>query len=383
MNRTEPTLSRRGFVAGALSLIATRSAWPHPGHATESRFVEFSSPTLVLPRPGDAAWFREQAATRPEIKALVHGLRRRIAAHGDQGPRPLNELIYEGRVSNDPERIHTVEHLADTPHIYRLAWLQAVAPNDDTFAALSAYVDAWAGTYRPTGNAVNDVKTSPLLVAFALHGDAFDRPVQDKLRAWTDRMFTSRYKWALAPGRANGHARHIALCVASARLLGHEDKFEPLITAARALLAAGLRSDGTSYDLEYRDAMHYHRSFVQSQLTIAALLRPLGVDLWGEQTPGGASIRKSVDYMVPYSVGEKERGEWAGSEIGLDQDRAATGDPAYQPGSKWDPRSSAPLFRLASGFDPRYHDVLARIPDGVGERTTWEHFVDEHAAGTG
>ncbi|NCB09764.1 MAG: alginate lyase, partial [Bacteroidia bacterium] len=41
--------------------------------------------------------------------------------------------------------------------------------------------------------------------------------------------------------------------------------------------------------------------------------------------PNRSSIEKSVEYVIPFATGDKQRKEWTNSKVALDRERAAAG----------------------------------------------------------
>jgi len=85
-------------------------------------------------------------------------------------------------------------------------------------------------------------------------------------------------------------------------------------------------------------------------MTLAQLGKPLGVDLWSFKTSDGRSIRKALDFLVPFAAGQKK---WEYQQI--------TGFTAAE--------LSSPLLRAAANYhEPRYEELADKLEssnDGV------------------
>jgi hypothetical protein len=66
-------------------------------------------------------------------------------------------------------------------------------------------------------------------------------------------------------------------------------------------------------ELQRTKSWHYSVYNVQAFVALANLGDRAGVDLWHYQTPDGRSIRKAIDWLIPFALGEKP---WATPEIG-------------------------------------------------------------------
>lgn len=78
-------------------------------------------------------------------------------------------------------------------------------------------------------------------------------------------------------------------------------------------------------------------------MDLAQLGKPLGIDLWKFQTADGRSIRKAVDFLVPYASGEKK---WDYQQLG-----------------EFTPQDMAPLLlRAAAGYaNPSYAKLAEKL----------------------
>ncbi len=127
--------------------------------------------------------------------------------------------------------------------------------------------------------------------------------------------------------------------------------------------------DGTSADLTQRDALHYHVGGLKPMLSAAINLSKFDTlfKLYNYPAPSGASIQKSVAYVVPYARGELERPEWVNTTVALDKERAAAGLAEYQPGKLFDPKEAVPLFEWAVYYQPAWYDIVGN----QGFTSTW------------
>jgi hypothetical protein len=66
-------------------------------------------------------------------------------------------------------------------------------------------------------------------------------------------------------------------------------------------------------ELQRTKSWHYSVFNLQAFVELANLGDRAGVDLWHYQTPDGRSIRKAIDWLLPFARGEKP---WATPEIG-------------------------------------------------------------------
>ncbi len=114
---------------------------------------------------------------------------------------------------------------------------------------------------------------------------------------------------------ANNHATFYDTQVASIALyLGDATRARTVLEAARARrIATQIEPDGRQpLELARTKAWSYSTFNLEAMFRLAALGDRVGVDLWGYQTSDGRSIRKALDYLVPYATGDQA---WTASQI--------------------------------------------------------------------
>lgn len=94
---------------------------------------------------------------------------------------------------------------------------------------------------------------------------------------------------------------------------------------AKRFVTESLRPDGSSHDFEYRDTLTYHASALRPPIELAMITDDKGRELYTWESPEGGSLKKSVDFVVPYAMGEKTHKEWVNSKVDLDRRRAEAG----------------------------------------------------------
>lgn len=124
------------------------------------------------------------------------------------------------------------------------------------------------------------------------------------------RWFTDYFQWleasplALAERRArNNHGSwFLVQAVAIARFIGRDDAARRLCEENRERIGWQFASDGRQpEELGRADSLAYSAFNLEAQIQLAALARPLGLDLWNHTAPNGASLRRGLDYLRPYN----------------------------------------------------------------------------------
>jgi hypothetical protein len=146
----------------------------------------------------------------------------------------------------------------------------------------------------------------------------------------------------------NNHGTYYDLQAASFALFqGKKDVAITILQAARQKrIAAQIEPDGRQpLELARTRAWSYSVGNLDGLMELATLAAHAGVDLWDYQTSDGRGIRKALDFLTPYAMGERK---WAYQQLG-----------------EWPPQMLFPLLRQAAVqyLDPRYRAVLSKLPE--------------------
>jgi len=132
---------------------------------------------------------------------------------------------------------------------------------------------------------------------------------------------------------------------AFALFLGKRDLAQQIIENAKTKrIAAQIEPDGRMpLELERTRSWHYSIYNLDGLMQLATLGEAVGVDLWGFQTTDGRGIRRAIEYLYPFSVGEK----WQFKELG-----------------EWEPQALFPSMRAASAKyrDDKFQAMMAKVP---------------------
>jgi hypothetical protein len=329
--------------------------------------VALAASSPEYPSPGSIQKLRGLMLTDARVQRLAAPVILAADAARNRPPQPLEVIHYEGLLDTDGRRIQTVASLTDMRHLDATlqAWLATGKPEYAQSAL--RYVTAWTAAYQPTGNPINEVKLEPVLFGYHLLKAQFAAPERERIEAWVDQLAAAEVESARRnpnSRNSNWHTKRLLVVAWAAVILKNADFRDWTLAEAREYIHRSLRSDGSSYDFEHRDSLGYHMGGVKPLLALASLLETSGAGLYNYVSPSGASIRKSVEFVVPYATGERSHGEFLNSKVALDRKRAAAGLARYQPGTPFQPEASRELFAMASAFHPPYARLVARL---VGE----------------
>lgn len=276
-----------------------------------------------------------------------------------QKPSPLEEIRYEGLVSNHPDRISSVQHLKDMDYLNSLTWAYILTENLKYAAKAKEILISWSYSYQPTGNDVNENKLLTMFMSYFYLKKEFDlKPVWDLIESIANKQI---HLAEVNKKSGNRAAKRIKLVLLSGILLERKDFISWALEKYDSIHTSSLYYDGTSWDFLRRDALSYHVDGIQSLLEVCVLARELNYDLFTKENEGGGSLKKSIDFVIPYVLGEKTHREWINTTVELDKKRWSAGDTYYMPGKIWDPIESIDMFLLASIFDSKYLSIAESI----------------------
>ncbi|MFH0988864.1 MAG: alginate lyase family protein [bacterium] len=88
---------------------------------------------------------------------------------------------------------------------------------------------------------------------------------------------------------------------------------EAVREAGKKRIAVQIEPDGSQLlELERTKSYNYSLLNREALIDLANLGQRMGVDLWSFEAPNGVSIRKAIDFLVPYTLGKKE---WSWKQI--------------------------------------------------------------------
>lgn len=229
------------------------------------------------------------------------------------------------------------------------------AGKSDYALKATAFISAWAGTYESDGNPINENKLVPVFWSYHIFRDYFSGQENKKVVDWMIRIAQGQ-KGRLTTPNNNWEAKRLKIIGAVGCILSDQELKDYAVNGLKKYIHSAYFPDGTSNDLKDRDALHYHVSGLKPTIGVfinGSQFDP-DFDLYHYVAPNGASIKKSVEFVLPFALGEKTREEWTHSKVELDKKRAEAGLAKYQPGMLFNPENAIPLFEWAGYYQPEW-----------------------------
>ncbi|RKP45576.1 alginate lyase [Trinickia fusca] len=307
-----------------------------------------------------------QTSERTNATPGVEGLMKRVAARLNDQPKPLEQLHTEGTLPHEGIYDQSVEAEKDL-ELMRDAALVWRATGDDRYLKLvDRFLLAWATTYRPSFNPIDETHLDGLILAYDMTASALPvktRNAASALIATLAKGYVQRIDSEprpLAGTYRNNWQSHRVKLVAMAAFTLDDRK---LINAAQRLFVEqvgnNVAPDGTTFDFTERDALHYVTYDLQPLVEAALAARRHNRNWLTERAANGATLARALDWLAPYALGAKTHEEFVHSSVAFDAKRRDAGLPGYS--GQWDPRSAAELFHLAARLSGRYTPVALRL----------------------
>ena len=324
---------------------------------------------IVCPQPALAAFAiipPASLAGQADSAAVRATVARATAALG-RPPGAIPKLHTEGTLPGHGIRDISLVAKRDQPIVLDLALAWGLTRDRRFLDQAGRYLEAWADVYQMSFNPIDETGFDTLVLATDLTAADLPPELQRKLDAFWRRMAVG-YLDAMdgTPKNAitNWQSHRIKLATLAAYRTGDPALVRRACGAFQRQIAANLRADGSTFDFEERDALHYVTYNLDPLMMAALAAKAHGEDWFAWKAPSGASLPRSLDWLAAFAKGEKTHIEFARSRIAFDRERAAAGQNDYAPHA-WNPANAANTFALASLLDPRF----AAVRDGVAQRT--------------
>jgi len=326
-----------------------------------------------------------RATTTDNSLLKLYDIQQRLADQSlTEDPHPIDTIRTEGLLQGDPRKTATWAALGDMRKMYAVALVYKVSGERKYLSALERYLTAWAATDRPRGDPIDDTNLDPVIEVYDMVKGDLPPATEEAVRGWL--KSTAEVELSAPfnrPNRAtsfnNWHSHRLKIVGEIAFAIGDTALQGYTVRGMRDQIARNLNADGSSSDFVIRDALHYHVYDLEPLLTLAIVLqRATGVNYYTYVSPTGTSIRRSVQWLLPYLDGTRTHAEFVNSTVEFDRQRARNGEAAYKAGTLFDPKNGVPTLLLASYFDADPGLMpLARKLSGTEDRFPgWQAVVD-------
>ncbi len=176
------------------------------------------------------------------------------------------------------------------------------------------------------------------------HSSSWTAEDQAGMRDWMSRyldwLLTSSFGKAERATTNNHGTWYDVQVVSMARFIGRDDLAQQVLQESVGYRIAGqIEPDGRQpQELTRMTSLHYSVYNLTAFCNLASLAANMNIDLWHAQTADGRGIRKALDFLLPYLLGQRawpypQINTFDFTELSLPLRQAATG---YGDGAYWD-----------------------------------------------
>ena len=332
---------------------------------------------------GEARQLKELARANSTVRAYLDSAQAAADAALEDEPQPIDTLRTEGLLQGDPRKTATWEALRDVHEMYALAVTYQVTRKREYLDKASVFLIAWADSNFSRGDPIDDTNLDPAIEAYdMLKGDLVPGE-RKRISRWLSRIADAEIHARFNdPKRATAHnnwnAHRLKIVGEIGLAIGDKTLQAYAIAGIKEHIGRNLLPDGRSEDFVLRDAIHYHLYDLEPLLKLAILLeRATGVNYYTYQAPGGSSIQRSVEWLLPYLDGRQTHAEFVNSTVEFDKRRAQNGESSYKAGTLFEPKSGVPTLVLAAYFDKKLMDLARRLLGSDEQYPSWQAVINE------
>jgi Alginate lyase len=316
------------------------------------------------------------------VKRLYDSLQQIADGALQEDPNPIDTIRTEGLLQGDPRKTATWAAFGDFRKMYALALAYRVTGRRSYLDKTIVYLFDWASMNIPRGDPIDDTNLDPAIEAYDMVKHELVWGENKRIRGWLKRTAQAELD---APynqqGRGsatnNWHSHRLKILGEIAYAIGDKALQRYTVTALTKQIGRNLHPDGSSDDFETRDALHYHVYDLEPLLKLSIVLkRATGVDYYSYEAPSGSSIKKSVDWVLPYLDGRKTHAEFVHSTVEFDRQRAQNGEASYKAGAMFEPKNGVATLLLAAWFDPGMMGLVRRLLGSTAQYPAWQAVID-------
>ena len=291
-------------------------------------------------------------------------------------PNPRDTIVSEGHLNTHPDKIASQISMKDYQKIYALSLAYQMEENADFLSKATEYLVAWATINHPTGNPINDTKLDEVMMGYDMIRSEITESDRQTIDTWLIKIAElelKKGKKGKITSMNNWHSHRLKV-VGQIGFILNENKYIDYATKGiETQVATNLHPDGTSFDFLERDAMHYHLYDLEPLTTLAIIInRAKGFNEFNFVSQTGSSIKKSVDWLLPYMTGEKTHAEYVNSKVGFDRKRAENNEKAFEIGHLFKPSKGIYELALASYFEKTYLSMIDKVKKGDKDLWEWQ-----------
>lgn len=336
----------------ALSLIITTAH-------VKAQYVSFSAAEIKT--------LKSEIETYPQVKRWFQPIKLQAEKAFNETPNPIEKVTSQGLLLGNPAKTASLKAVEDAPKVYALALNYRLNDNKAYLSKALEYLIAWAKLNKATGDPIDETKLEDFFAGYDLIRNHISAEQKKQIDIWLESIALAEINSAsAAPNKStakNNWNSHRIKVITQVVYTIHADKYRDTVNKLiEQQLGQNLYADGSSYDYAERDALHYHIYTLEPLLkAMVAVYRATGKNYYAFESPVNSSVKKSVQFLLPFVTGEKTHGEFANSKVKFDRDRAANGEKGYVAGHPFNSKNGIVVLSLAAYFDAAMLKTIQQV----------------------
>lgn len=319
--------------------------------------------------PSASQWRQLQQGMNSDatVRPVMAAQRRIADAALTAPPQPIATLSSGGRLQGDAVKENTAASLKDMDKIQALALLYKLSGDTRYATRAGDFLQAWADTNQPTGQPIDETGLEPAIFGYRLVRADLPEPRRTRIDNWLRNVARAEISTRVMKrptATNNWHSHRLKIVGLIGYALGDAELIRYAKQGFLTQIADNLRADGESIDFIERDALSYHVYDLRPLVTLTLAFAEDGDQLYRWQAPNGASVARSVAWLLPYLRGEKSHAEFAGSRVPFDKARSDNREKGHEIGAPYDPKNALPLMELAAAYDPACAQLAQQLGNG-------------------
>lgn len=300
----------------------------------------------------------------------------------NEQPNPIEVIASQGLLMGDPAKTESLKAVQDVPKIYSLALCYKLEGDEKYLKKATEFLSAWARVNKPNGNPVNETKLEDAVVAYDLIRQDISVAERKLIDGWLAKMADAEVDHSSAKGNRgtavnNWNSHRIKVITQIAYTLKNKKYYPVIEKELRKQLYNNLNEDGSTYDFLERDALNYHIFSIEPLLkAIIVLHRATGKNYFAIESEKKGSVKKSVEFLIPFMTGQKKHQEYRNSKVPFDRQRASNNEKGYQV-ADFIPSKGIVALSVAAYFNPEYVETIKTASPKGSEYQDWQLLLNQ------
>src|SRR5881394_1695955 len=182
-----------------------------------------------------------------EAARLFQKFQRLADASLSDAPRPVHRLATAGKLASDPAKQESRVALEDMKKLEAFGLASAATSKPAYAVAAKRMILAWAGTYEPTGEPIDETKLEPLFQAYGLTRQVFSHEERATVETWLRRIARKEHdgiRVHSVTASNNWNSHRLKIIAYTAFLLEDRGLLEQAVDGFKQQIESDLRPDG-------------------------------------------------------------------------------------------------------------------------------------------